>query len=147
MLAKTIYGGAGNDRIDGSSGHDALYGDDGDDHITAGTGHDTLEGGTGNDILRGDGVGGTGVDTYSYLFDDLTDGTEFYTDRIRDFSSVDVLELTALDVEISDVAFTDVGNNTVLSVDINGTAYDLARLDGVNGLNVQDMFDDGLIII
>lgn len=95
-----------------------------------------------------DFLGGTGVDTYSYLFDDLTDGIDVYTDRVRDFSSVDVFDLSALDIDsINDVTFVDTGSNTMVSVDINGTVFDIASLDGLNGLDAQTLFNDGQLIL
>lgn len=58
-----ISGGAGHDRligtsnddvISGSDGHDKLYGNAGNDQLYGGDGHDTLSGGSGADILTGD---------------------------------------------------------------------------------------------
>ncbi|MGR3271295.1 Hint domain-containing protein [Thalassococcus profundi] len=74
-----IYGGAGNDTIDGLGGDDSLYGETGADSILGGSGNDyidggadndTIDGGTGNDtILGGDGndsiLGGDGADSIS----------------------------------------------------------------------------------
>ena len=48
-----LFGGAGDDLLDGSAGHDALYGGAGADTLSGGSGHDTLAGGTGNDTLSG----------------------------------------------------------------------------------------------
>lgn len=60
-----VYGGSGNDRIDGASGNDTLYGGDGDDVLTGRDGHDRLFGQAGNDILNGDfGESGPGGNDY-----------------------------------------------------------------------------------
>ena len=157
MATRIINGTNGNDLIVGrnssnSNNPDILNGLDGDDRIFGQAGNDVLNGDEGNDTITGgtgndDFLGGTGVDTYSYLFDDLTDGIDTFVDRIRDFSSVDILDLSALDVELNDITFAEVGNNTFVSVDVDGTVYDIARLDGVDGLDAQTLFDDGLLII
>ena len=44
-----IYGGYGDDYLDGGEGNDTLYGEYGDDVLTGGTGNDYLDGGYGND--------------------------------------------------------------------------------------------------
>jgi uncharacterized delta-60 repeat protein len=97
--ADTVYGGAGDDTIDGiSSTGSRYYGDDGNDLITTtnpggmaygGNGQDTLVGGSGNDTLYGDAgndsitsgdgddnvYGGDGRDTLSSsLGVDMLDG-------------------------------------------------------------------------
>jgi len=48
-----IYGGDGNDVIDGGAGHDRLFGGDGDDLIEGGAGKDTIYGGGGADVIYG----------------------------------------------------------------------------------------------
>jgi Ca2+-binding RTX toxin-like protein len=76
-----IYGGGGNDTIDGIDGDDYLEGNDGDDKLDGGDGTDTLLGGTGNDTLDGGKgpdtlKGGQGIDTYNlraYTSDATTD--------------------------------------------------------------------------
>ena len=57
--ADKIYGGGGNDVINGQNGKDALFGDDGNDTIGGGPADDDLDGGAGSDTLEGHG----GVDT------------------------------------------------------------------------------------
>ena len=72
--ANTLYGGAGEDFIQGKDGNDALYGEDERDLLYGGKGSDTLVGGGGNDFLSGYGegsleydtlTGGDGGDTFS----------------------------------------------------------------------------------
>ena len=55
-----IYGGAGDDYIDGMGSDDSLYGESGADSIIGGTGNDYIDGGTESDTL----VGGDGADTF-----------------------------------------------------------------------------------
>lgn len=96
-----IYGGDGDDTIDGAAdyfnegdihGNNQLYGGKGNDHISGGNGKDYLEGGEGNDILYGDEnddilyggtgdddlFGGKGDDTYIYK---LGDGNDYIDDE------------------------------------------------------------------
>ncbi len=99
--ADQIYGGGGADTLNGGAGHDllsgigqaglddaaadSLSGGDGNDTLVGGGGADMLDGGAGNDILNG----GAGADTVaaSALGD---------IDRITDWQSVDVIDLTAV---------------------------------------------------
>lgn len=55
----TAFGGAGNDTMGGGEGADLLYGGDGVDIVDGGTGDDLVDGGSGNDTL----TGGAGNDT------------------------------------------------------------------------------------
>jgi Ca2+-binding RTX toxin-like protein len=54
-----VYGGAGNDTINGSQGDDTLKGGEGTDSLTGRAGNDNLSGGAANDTLSG----GNGDDT------------------------------------------------------------------------------------
>jgi Ca2+-binding RTX toxin-like protein len=65
-----VYGGEGNDNIDGTGvvvAHLELYGDAGNDDLRGGAANDFLSGGDGNDVLRGGAgndwiIGGAGKD-------------------------------------------------------------------------------------
>lgn len=62
-----LYGGAGNDTLDGRNGDDELHGGSGDDLLIGGNHDDTLFGGSGDDVLHGNNhadllYGGTGND-------------------------------------------------------------------------------------
>jgi Ca2+-binding RTX toxin-like protein len=54
-LDNSLFGGAGDDILDGLTGfgHDSLYGDEGNDRLIGGYLNDRLDGGTGDDILDG----------------------------------------------------------------------------------------------
>ena len=54
-----LWGGAGDDDIDGQGGPDSIIGGSGDDMLAGGDGADTLQGSAGDDVL----MGGTGDDT------------------------------------------------------------------------------------
>ncbi|MEU0228365.1 calcium-binding protein [Streptomyces sp. NPDC006284] len=63
-----MWGGAGDDMIEGYGGDDAVYAGSGDDHAMGGDGRDILLGGPGADMLHGEGGddlvgGGPGKDT------------------------------------------------------------------------------------
>src|SRR6476620_9568527 len=47
----TIYGDAGNDRLEGGSGNDTILGGDGDDILSDSFGDNRIEGGAGNDVI------------------------------------------------------------------------------------------------
>lgn len=53
--ADRLFGGEGNDYVDGAGGNDRLQGDEGDDHLFGGFGDDLLKGGDGADYLYGEG--------------------------------------------------------------------------------------------
>jgi Ca2+-binding RTX toxin-like protein len=63
-------GGAGDDRLLGTTGSDVLRGAGGNDTLFGGGGKDTQDGGTGNDRLTGFGTlrGGAGNDSFSLLY-------------------------------------------------------------------------------
>jgi len=95
--ADILYGGDGDDYIDGQGGDDQISGDAGDDMILGGNGDDRILGGTGNDrILAGKGkdtvdggddddrlegfegadrlTGGRGADEFEYSAEDFVSG-------------------------------------------------------------------------
>ncbi|TRV81008.1 calcium-binding protein [Streptomyces sp. 130] len=62
-----MWGGRGDDMIEGYGGDDTVYAGPGDDHVMGGDGRDTLLGGSGDDTVHGEGGddfvwGGTGKD-------------------------------------------------------------------------------------
>lgn len=54
-----MYGGSGDDWLDGGAGHDDLFGGEGNDILIGGSGKNKLNGDGGNDTL----IGGAGTDT------------------------------------------------------------------------------------
>ncbi|MBO0697984.1 MAG: autotransporter-associated beta strand repeat-containing protein, partial [Zavarzinella sp.] len=52
-ISAWLYGGAGDDRLQGGGGHDVLLGGEGSDRLLGGDGRDLLIGGTGGDRLEG----------------------------------------------------------------------------------------------
>ncbi|MFH9613172.1 calcium-binding protein [Streptomyces pratensis] len=62
-----MWGGRGDDMIEGYGGDDTVYAGPGDDHVMGGDGRDILLGGSGDDMVHGEGGddyvwGGTGKD-------------------------------------------------------------------------------------
>jgi Ca2+-binding RTX toxin-like protein len=75
-----ISGDAGNDTILGGNGDDTILGGAGNDWILAGKGKDRVDGGDGNDRLEGfEGsdrlTGGRGADEFEYSAEDFISGT------------------------------------------------------------------------
>jgi Ca2+-binding RTX toxin-like protein len=69
--ADHLYGGAGNDALNGQGGTDWLEGNIDNDILSGGSGNDTLLGGKGDDFLEGGAdddslLGGQGTDTYFF---------------------------------------------------------------------------------
>lgn len=114
--ANGLYGGAGNDTIDGGASDDALYGDarisfgdlfdapttpallldgySGDDALFGGLGADVLVGGAGADRLSG----GQGADRFVYGA--AEDSTSRASDLILDFARGDVIDVSAVDADL-----------------------------------------------
>ncbi len=87
----TIYAGSGNDTVKGNGGNDTIYGGSGSDTINGNNGDDTIVGGFGADNL----TGSNGNDRFVYLSVADSNATRF--DTISDFQSrSDRIDLTAL---------------------------------------------------
>ncbi|BBT17511.1 hypothetical protein WP8S17C03_35600 [Metapseudomonas otitidis] len=122
-VRNSVFGGDGNDTLEGLSGNDKLYGGEGNDSLLGGLGDDLLEGGTGNDILHGeDGndtlrgglgndtlIGGYGNDTYLF---NLGDGQDTLVES-DGYWTTDVLRFGE-GILPSDISITRSGNDLVL---------------------------------
>ena len=109
-----------------------LFGSNHDDTIIGGAGNDMLYGYDGDDILVGGGGdnhiwGGDGADTFKFTLESVGSGT----DNIYDFdmSEGDVIDLRdvldgiyepGVDVLSDFVQFTNSGNSSIMSVDLDG---------------------------
>jgi Ca2+-binding RTX toxin-like protein len=91
--ASWFRGTSGNDTISGSSGNDTFMGGLGDDHFNS----------------------GSGSDTYVYT---SGDGNDYIDDESGSTTNVDTLHLT--DLNASDLTFSRVGVNFVITVNSNG---------------------------
>ena len=86
-----IYAGSGNDTVKGNDGDDTIYGGSGSDTINANNGNDTIVGGFGADHL----TGSNGDDRFVYL--SVADSNAAQFDTISDFKSgSDRIDLAAL---------------------------------------------------
>ena len=100
-----VFGGEGDDHIDGGSSADSLYGEEGDDTVEGGSGNDRLFGGEGDDVLDGGTgddwlVGGEGNDqlTGGAGADRFVFGPDNGTDSITGFGDgEDVIDLSGLE--------------------------------------------------
>ncbi|MGY3496334.1 calcium-binding protein [Bradyrhizobium sp. USDA 4502] len=88
-----IRGTAGNDQLTGSSGNDIFFGDLGNDNFSS----------------------GPGSDTYIYR---LGDGNDYINDESGSTTDVDVVHFS--DLNASDLTFSRVGVNLVMTVNSNG---------------------------
>ena len=120
-----VYGGDGNDSLEGSPGNDTIYGEAGNDvlegklgndSLVGGNGRDRMEGDAGNDILKGGGhsdflQGGAGNDRIfgGHGNDDIQGGPG--TDRILGESGNDDFDNSDSTKEILDRNRDDNGAN------------------------------------
>ncbi len=151
----TIRGGGSSDKIYGGEGDDILYGDTATDRLYGGNGLDRLEGGAGNDTL----TGGAAADTFVFTAAGM-DGT---SDMVEDFSlaqgdRLDIQNiLPAFDPNTQAITdflqMTTVGANTVMKIDVDGTAngvnwVQVAVLGNATGLtDEQALVNNGTVIV
>jgi Ca2+-binding RTX toxin-like protein len=150
-----IYGGTGNDTIDGNQGDDwidgeqdddSLFGSDGDDTLIGGTGRDFIDGGSDDDSI----LGGDGNDT---VYGD--DGADFVDggsddDSINGGDGDDTL-LGGADDGFDDIFGSDGsdsivgggGNDDLAGGEGNDTIYGDAGDDAINGGSDDDALFGG----
>lgn len=120
--ADTLIGSNADNRLVGNGGADFLSGAGRNDVLGGGGGNDTLAGGRHNDRL----IGGPGADTFLFTEDDLAvaDPADIkkFADRIYDFKSIDIIDLTQIDAIAggADDAFDFIGTDP-----FSGTAGEL----------------------
>ena len=79
-----VDGGRGEDVIDGGSGTDTLYGGEGNDAVSGGDGNDFIDGGKGDDFIVGDSFSAAGGDDTMFGGDG--------SDRMKGGGGVDFLD-------------------------------------------------------
>ncbi|BAZ49482.1 hemolysin-type calcium-binding region [Nostoc sp. NIES-4103] len=123
-----LYGGAGNDTINGGASNDYLYGQDGSDRLIGGAGNDYLYGGNGDDLLNG-GAGNdylngqAGADIFVLASGNGTDTIYSFEDGIDKLGLSGGLTYGALTISAS-------GSNT--SIRITSTNELLVTLSAIN---------------
>jgi Ca2+-binding RTX toxin-like protein len=157
-------------RLQGSSFSDTLTADNAGDRLSGGGGDDTLIGGTGADVLLGGAgantlIGAGGSDTLAggpgnntFLFQTITDSSAAAPDRITDFHSGDLIDVSEIDADAGAsghqsfvlsstpgvghivVAYNAAANTTVVSLYDNnsGVADGKIRLTGNIALTAAD---------
>jgi Ca2+-binding RTX toxin-like protein len=105
-----LVANGGNDFLSGASGNDRLYGQSSDDRLSGGRGQDSLVGGSGQDILHA----GAGADAFVFRSVAESAAGEATRDLIRDFGTVDVIDLHTIDANVlvtGNQAFTFIGSS------------------------------------
>ncbi|MBX7458228.1 M10 family metallopeptidase C-terminal domain-containing protein [Qipengyuania sp. 1NDH17] len=127
-LVNNIYGGAGDDIIDGggAGGSDRLFGEDGNDIMIGGPGWDQLRGGAGDDILDG----GNGGDLFKAGAGNDTIYGGRGTDRAYLFTG-------------DDIAWGGTENDMLSGQGGNDTLYGEDGNDNLYGGNGNDFLDGG----
>ncbi len=131
-----IYGGLGNDLIDGRGGDDSLYGEAGNDTLIGGAGADLIDGGTGDDTLvvgSGDtATGGDGNDTFLLDTANLGGGTITIDGSETGEPTGDTLDLGGL-LDWEDVTYTntDPGALAGTATLTDGTVVNFSNLEDV----------------
>ena len=122
-----LFGGGGNDTVEGLADNDRLFGEAGNDRLVGGLGSDTLIGGDGQDVFV----------LESSFFDPI--GNDFDDDVIIDFNSgeADKIDVTNLGISqlasIEEISELDSDGNLVLTVFEDGDRNTLT-IEGI-GLN------------
>jgi len=164
-----IFGGGGDDYIDGRAGGDTLYGGTGADTIIAGAGNDLVQGGDDADRITGSagdtvdgGEGGTDADTlvatgvYSVAFDpnNSESGTITFVDTSTlTFTNIENLILnggnrdglvTGTEAgQVMDVGYVDANGDRIDGEDAT-LPGDAPNDDGIFGLGGDDTITSGL---
>jgi Ca2+-binding RTX toxin-like protein len=146
-----LFGGAGDDYLNGDEGIDVLSGDDGNDIIQDDNGDDFLYGGAGNDWLNGGSGadtldGGAGYDIVSYGYSnsisiDLTKASSTWGgDALGDvFTSIEEYQLSGS----SDVFIGAGGNDVVLGGSGDDTISGGSGDDNLDGGSGDDVLNGG----
>ena len=139
----TLQGDAGDDWLDGASGDDSLVGGAGNDDLAGGLGADTLAGGAGADSLHG----GAGDDQLAGGAGDVLDGNEgddtflvSYDEEegmalITDYAKGDQIEIALNHPEAELSVSHDVDGAAILLID--GQA--VAKVMDAPGLSLADV--------
>jgi Ca2+-binding RTX toxin-like protein len=126
---ENVTGSQYRDTLFGTDGRNTINGGGGDDTISAGGDNDIVFGGNGNDWM----AGGNGSDTF--VFTSAFYGSQNGMDTIADFRvGEDILEFRSAGwagpiESLEDLAFSQVGNDTVISYGNAGESITLVGVD------------------
>jgi Ca2+-binding RTX toxin-like protein len=134
-----LFGGLGNDTINGFRGSDFLYGEQGNDFLNGGDDDDTLIGGAGNDIFNGGsgddqikGEVGSDVIVFDYYQD-----SDVITDFVRGQDKIDVRNIKINDWEVLETLITNDGAGNALITTYYGGRLSQLKLQGINPTLLQ----------
>ena len=162
-----LFGGNGNDTLNGGAGNDILDGGNGDDTVVGGKGADMASLGTGNDTFvwnNGDGSdlveGQAGFDTLVFNGNDASGSLEQVAisattlSRVQgnvtmDLNSVERIELNALggadNITVSDLTGTDVKE---VAIDLGADEQaDTVTINGTSGQTITATDNNGVITV
>jgi Ca2+-binding RTX toxin-like protein len=129
LIAVTVDGGAGNDRILGSNGADTLLGGDGNDFIDGQQGNDVALLGAGDDVFQwdpGDGSdvveGQSGADTMLFNGSAASEGIDIFANGGRATFTRDIANITMDLNDVERIDFRALGGADRVTVnDLTGT--------------------------
>jgi Ca2+-binding RTX toxin-like protein len=110
-----LFGGLGDDVLDGLGGNDQLYGGAGVDRLNGGTGNDTLTGGAGADI---------------FVYDARLFGLDTITDFVRGEDKIDLSGLGIGDFATLQQVFSSVGADARIDLAFDGTTESILIRNG-----------------
>jgi Ca2+-binding RTX toxin-like protein len=165
--ADTINGGDGEDSISEIGGANTISGGAGNDTLRGGSDIDTIDGGSGDDTIQGDTgwdilTGGAGADRFVWTLpvhglDHITDYQAGAGGDVLDIAMRHTMELfsgqTITAANLTNyVQLSTAGGNTTISVDYDGagTGWSMGQLvvlDGVTGLNLADLYNNGYLTV
>jgi VCBS repeat-containing protein len=131
----TLFGGPGNDVLNGTVGVDTIYGQGGDDRINAGNGNDFVYGGNGNDTI----FGGNGDDR---LYGEGGNDT-IYGGAGSDFLNGGDGNDSLYGEADNDVLFGGAGDDLLNGGDGNDQLFGEAGIDRLFGGNGVDILSGG----
>ncbi|MFO0822433.1 MAG: CAP domain-containing protein [Gemmataceae bacterium] len=120
-LGAFLYGGLGNDTINGNGGADRIYGGAGNDILNGGDGDDILWGGGGTDTMNG----GAGLNT-------VKEGSPV---RTRPSTAMEAEIIQLVNIERGKVGLPPLAFNNALSYAADLHSQDMAALSTVLGAN------------
>jgi len=118
IIADRLFGGGGDDTLNGRGGDDTLEGNEDSDTLLGGGGDDTLKGGWGDDVLNGNsGTDRAQYDGVSDDYDALWDGQDHYAVSAKNGGADGYDELVGVEeivfagdsvaIQVSEIAHSD----------------------------------------